>query len=457
MSREERSRWVSHAAKRMGKQACSMQVTKMLKSSFRLVWASLWVALWGSSIALSAERVVEVPAAKVVQLATPDTLEKPPVISGMALNLSRKLLATVGDDHLVYLFDLDYGRPLQRLAGHTDWVKAAAFRPNGDMLATAGADRRICLWDISAKGQPRALPQLTAAVSTLAYSPDGGMLAAAGFDDRVWLFNADSGQPVRELAGPGADIRALAFSTDGSRLAAAGRSGVVRIWEASSGRQIAEFAVSNRRIYTLTYSPDGKLLAAAGQRRIVWLLDGVTGQLVAQLPQRAGEVRSLCFCGDRLLASGGSNNVVHLWDVTTRKRNAASSATRARLPRSCMTPERHAPLRQLRHDRPHVDRGRSARERVDTALMWECESPADVLRAGRLRRRRPRRAVPPAISTGRLMCVFYEKSSNVLQILGRIGRHPRHRSPNRDSAFAASSRWSRGNSSRWRLRRSMWA
>ena len=109
----------------------------MLKSSSCLALAAFWVAFGGSSIARSAERVVEVPATKVVQLATPDSLEKPPVISGMTLNLAGKLLATVGDDHLVYLFDLDYGQPVQRLAGHTDWVKAAAFRPNGGMLATA--------------------------------------------------------------------------------------------------------------------------------------------------------------------------------------------------------------------------------------------------------------------------------------------------------------------------------
>ena len=30
-------------------------------------------------------------------------------------------------------------------------------------------------------------------------------------------------------------------------------------------------------------------------------------------------MRSLCFCGDRLLASGGSNNLIHLWDVATRQ------------------------------------------------------------------------------------------------------------------------------------------
>ena len=100
-------------------------------------------------------------------------------------------------------------------------------------------------------------------------------------------------------------------------MAAAGRAGVVRIWDSRSGRPLADVPASTRRICALAYSPDGKLLAAAGQQRIVRLLDAASGSPLADLPQRPGEVLALCFCGPRTLASAGSGNVIHLWDLST--------------------------------------------------------------------------------------------------------------------------------------------
>jgi WD40 repeat protein len=168
---------------------------------------------------------------------------------------------------------------------------------------------------VTGGGSPRILPGQLPAVHTLAYNSDGRILAAAGFGDKVWTFDADRGQPLRELAAPGGDVRAIAFSPDGTRMAAAGRAGIVRLWDIDAGRLLADVQVSTRRICALAYSPDGKFLAAAGQQRIVRLLNAATGKPVADLPERPGEVLALCFCGPNLLASAGSGDVIHLWDL----------------------------------------------------------------------------------------------------------------------------------------------
>jgi WD40 repeat protein len=297
-----------------------MNMTKSLfplLSGMLLGLASLIV---GGPAAAQTATIPEVSANRVIDLAPAPLSEKKPVVSSVAIDPAGKLLAAVGDDHLVRLFDLQTGKLLHRLSFHSDWVKAAAFRPDGRTLATAGADRRIQLWDMATvanRRAPRTLPGQLPAVHTLAYNGDGRMLAAAGFGDRLWVFDTDQGQPARELAAPGHDIRAIAFSPDGTRMAAAGRTGAVRIWDIDAGRLVADVQVSNRRICALTYSPDGKFLAAAGQQRNVRLLSAATGKPVADLPERPGEVLALCFCGPNLLASAGSGNVIHLWDLTT--------------------------------------------------------------------------------------------------------------------------------------------
>ena len=69
----------------------------------------------------------------------------------------------------------------------------------------------------------------------------------------------------------------------------------------------------------MAYSPDGKLLAIGGQQRVVRLLNATSGQPVADLPEQPGEVLSLCFCGNTILASAGSTNVIHLWNLATNQ------------------------------------------------------------------------------------------------------------------------------------------
>jgi WD40 repeat protein len=48
-------------------------------------------------------------------------------------------------------------------------------------------------------------------------------------------------------------------------------------------------------------------------------LDAASGKPVADLPERPGEVLALCFCGPELLASAGTDNVIHLWDLTSHQ------------------------------------------------------------------------------------------------------------------------------------------
>ena len=93
-----------------------------------------------------ADSLPDANSPKVIQLVKSTDQDKIPVISGVALDPSGKLLATVGDDHLLRVWNLASGQVLFQLGPHADWVRAVAFRADGKIFATAGDDRRIRYW-----------------------------------------------------------------------------------------------------------------------------------------------------------------------------------------------------------------------------------------------------------------------------------------------------------------------
>lgn len=139
-------------------------------------------------------------------------------------------LASGGADKEIKLWNLNTMDRVQTYRGHSDFVTALTFRPDGQMLASAGLDGNIRLWSTSRSRMLRRLTGHRGRVGSISFSPDGAHLASAGADGQLRIWDVSRGRTLKTITGHTGAVHAVSFSPDGGHLVSAGEDGVVRIW-----------------------------------------------------------------------------------------------------------------------------------------------------------------------------------------------------------------------------------
>jgi WD40 repeat protein len=138
--------------------------------------------------------------------------------------------------------------------------------------------------------------------TAVAYSPDGKLLASGGRDNVVRLFDAVSGKELRRLTGH----RPRSYTPP----AVPGAVNPVDTLVSATGEG---------GVNSVAFSPDGKVLASGGWDDTVRLWDVQTGKELRKIDAHKAMVGRVVFSADgRVLASRGAlDGTVRLWDPVT--------------------------------------------------------------------------------------------------------------------------------------------
>jgi WD40 repeat protein len=188
-------------------------------------------------------------------------------------------------------------------------------------LAWAAANGRLVLWDVR---RCRLIGTRRAArpgsLTDIAVRADGELLASGDVDGRIKVWTVPGLVPADTSFDARGPVEGLTFAPDG-QLVSSGAAGLVTLWDLSRAHDLqtpSPISVPEGG-GVLAVSPDGRTVATVDfPAENIRLWDVSTRRhLSKQLP---GGVETAAFAPNgRVLASGGYNGELRLWDVGTQQ------------------------------------------------------------------------------------------------------------------------------------------
>ncbi|KAF2456643.1 WD repeat-containing protein 5B [Lineolata rhizophorae] len=191
-----------------------------------------------------------------------------PILAAQFSPASAARLATGSGDNTARVWDCDTGTPLHTLKGHTSWVLAVSWSPDGTLLATGSNDATVRLWD-PVKGQLEgaALQGHTKWITSLAWEPFHAQqpgrprLASSSKDATVRVWDAVAKRIDFALTGHKGSVSCVKWGGIGL-LYTASHDKTVKVWSARNGTLVHTLSSHAHWVNHLALSTDAVLRTA---------------------------------------------------------------------------------------------------------------------------------------------------------------------------------------------------
>ena len=237
------------------------------------------------------------------------------------------VLAWSALDPEMFVFDAGTSRLATVFEGHAAAAVDARLSPDGQHAISVGLDGTARIWDATVGEEITIVEGFGEATWVGRFSPDGTHALVADATGMVQFVHVPSGEPYSARTAHAATVVDAAFSPDGKAAATVGADGTAVVWDTGTGRRLQTLrldgtATLGMEARSVAFTSDGERLVTRAATVQVWdVPDGPAMVLGAH----ERHVRSLAVSPDgALLASGGADGTVRLWDVAARESRATA-------------------------------------------------------------------------------------------------------------------------------------
>ena len=200
------------------------------------------------------------------------------------------------------------------LGGHSRWVSAVAWSPDGRHILTGSMDRTARIWDTTTGDNTLTLSH-KATVNAVAWSPDGTHILTGSQEGTARIWDTTTGDNTLTLSHK-ASVNAVAWSPDGTHILTASNDHSARVWDAQTGKRTLTLN-HTEWVWDAMWSPDGTHILTGSWDHTARVWDAATGDNTLTLTH-AGWVRAVAWSpdGTHILTASWDRSAC-VWDAQT--------------------------------------------------------------------------------------------------------------------------------------------
>ncbi len=244
------------------------------------------------------------------------SLSRPGIVSGVALRTDGSQVVSCGFDGSIRLWSVASGREVRRLSGHEGAVTAIALTADSRRLVSTGADRSLRVWDLDELYEVRRMTGHDGQPRSVAISADGKLAVSGGTDQGLRVWDLEHWQQRARLERPTNPINSVDVSADGELALTADIDGAIQLWELSTGAEVRRFEGHQGSVRRALMSADLRRVLSGGNDTTMRLWDLSSGEELRRFSEHGAPVVTLAISADgRHAVSGGANGAVYVWGL----------------------------------------------------------------------------------------------------------------------------------------------
>ncbi|HEV2601123.1 MAG TPA: WD40 repeat domain-containing protein [Candidatus Babeliales bacterium] len=239
------------------------------------------------------------------------------LIWAVAISSDNKFIVTGSSDKTARIWDVETGRQLRVLTGHTSRITSVAISSDNKFIVTGSEDYTARIWDVETGRQLRVLTGHTHSIQSVAISSDNKFIVTGAWDGTVLIWDVETGKQLSQIAARDPAV----ISSDGKFIVAASSgSNSAAIWDIETGEQLRVFEGYIHSITSVAISSDDKFIVTGFADATVRILDVETGaqlHLLAPGGHRMGQI-GISTEGQFIVAAFW-DNAVRVWTPDSRE------------------------------------------------------------------------------------------------------------------------------------------
>jgi WD40 repeat protein len=136
-------------------------------------------------------------------------------------------------DPTLWVLDLESGKWLHTLEGHTDWIESISITPDGRRVVSSSKDKTLRVWNIENGKTLHILEGHSEGITNVSMTPDGRGVVSKSTDKTLRVWDLKSGKCISILTGHKDYISTMAILSDGRMAMSGGEA--LWVWDLRTG------------------------------------------------------------------------------------------------------------------------------------------------------------------------------------------------------------------------------